>query len=159
MTLLQKLILVSLIPFASSCAMMFNEKNVDVTINSNPPGADIFIEGVNYGQTPKTINIEPKPGTVVLNKEGYGSANFELETWVAIRNKEGEGGRCLADALGTMLVVPAYSFYFSGKCDEFKQSEYNITIPHTQHTRSAAPVRTYQGYNAGYPSSYYGYAQ
>ena len=102
----KKFIILALIPFVASCAMSFNEKNVDVTINSNPQGADIIIEGTNYGKTPKTINIEPKNYTVSLVKEGYGSAQIQLESWVAIRNKKGEGKRCLADAVGTMLVVP-----------------------------------------------------
>lgn len=160
MRLLQKLVILSLIPFVSSCAMLYNEKNVDVTINSSPSGADIFIAGVNYGQTPKTLNLEPKEYDVILNKEGYGTANLKLEHWTAIRSKKGEGGRCLADALGTMLVIPVYSFYFSGKCDEFKQSEYNVTIPRTQHSRNSTPTRNnhYPHYQ-GYPSSYYGYAQ
>lgn len=128
---LKKFIILALIPFAASCAMSFNEKNVDVTINSNPQGADIIIEGRNYGKTPKTINIEPKKYTVSLVKEGYGSTQLQLESWVTIRNKKGEGKRCLADALGTILVVPYYSFYWSGKCLDFKQSEYMVNIPYT----------------------------
>jgi len=37
----------------------------------------------------------------------------------------------LADALGSMLVVPLYSFYWSGKYLDFKQSEYMVNIPYT----------------------------
>ncbi|MBU6339727.1 MAG: PEGA domain-containing protein [Rickettsiales bacterium] len=131
MKLFKTLLVLSLIQFAASCAMMFNEKNVDVTISSNPSGADIFIEGINYGKTPKTINIEPKNYVVTVSKEGYGTSQIQLESWVAVRNKKGDGGRCIADALGTILVVPYYSFYWSGKCKDFKQSEYIINIPYT----------------------------
>lgn len=131
MKLLKIVSVLIFVQFVSSCAMMYNEKNVDVTINSNPSGADIIIEGMNYGKTPKTINIEPKNYLVTLSKEGYGTGQIQLESWVTVRNKKGDGGRCLADALGTMLLVPYYSFYWSGKCKDFKQSEYMINIPYT----------------------------
>jgi len=124
MKFLQKFCLVTLLGMASSCAMMFNEKTVDVSISSTPPGADIFINGKNYGHTPAKINIEPKNYTVVLNKEGYGSTKLQLESWTSLRN-----GKCLADALGAMLILPYYSVYYSGKCDDFKQPEYHAVIP------------------------------
>jgi len=114
---------------ATSCAYFFNDKEVDVSINSNPSGADIFIEGKNYGKTPATIHIIPKSYNVSLVKEGHGSTQFQMEWWQAIREKEGEGGRCLADALGTMLVLPAFSFA-SVYCREFKQKEYFVDIPY-----------------------------
>ncbi len=124
MKLLQKLFLILLLTVASSCAMMMNDKNDQVSINSNPSGADIFIEGRNYGQTPATITIEAKNSTVVLTKEGYGSTQLQLEAWAAVKN-----GACSADMLGAMLIVPLYSVMWSGKCNEFKQKQYFVTIP------------------------------
>lgn len=125
---LRQFVLFSLLAANSSCAYLFNEKNVDVSINSSPAGADIFIEGRNYGKTPALLNLEPKSYSVVLSKEGYGSTQLKLESWQAIREKDGEGGRCLADAFGTMLVLPALS-YWSVYCREFKQKEYFVNIP------------------------------
>ena len=58
--------LLVLLAGSSSCAMMMNEKTDQVSINSNPPGADIFIEGRSYGKTPATITIEAKNQTVFL---------------------------------------------------------------------------------------------
>ena len=118
------LALVLLLFNASSCAMIFNEKTVDVSINSNPSGADIFINGMNYGKTPATVQIEPKNQIVTLTKEGHGSAQLNLESWVIIRN-----GYCMADVIGTMLLVPYYSFYWSGYCNDFKQKEHFVSIP------------------------------
>jgi hypothetical protein len=126
MKLLRKLFLVVLLGTASSCAMIFNEKTVDVSINSNPPGATIFIEGKSYGKTPATLKLEPKKYSVLIAKEGYGSAQLQLDYWVTIRN-----GKCMADVLGTMLVIPYYSYYWSGKCNDFKQKDYFVTIPRT----------------------------
>lgn len=124
MKLINKFVLLVLLGISSSCAMIFNEKTVDVSISSTPAGADIFIDGRNYGKTPATINIEPKNYTAILTKEGYGSAQLQLESWAALRN-----GKCVADALGSMLIIPYYSAFLSGKCDEFKQKEYHVNIP------------------------------
>lgn len=126
---LKNIFLIGALCFLSSCAFFLNNKNVDVAINSNPSGADIVIDGKNYGKTPATINLEPKNYTAILTKEGYGSAQLKLETWQALRRKDGEGGRCLADALGAMLIAPMFS-YWSVYCRDFKESEYSVNIPY-----------------------------
>jgi hypothetical protein len=118
--------LLVLLAGSSSCAMMMNEKTDQVSINSNPPGADIFIEGRSYGKTPATITIEAKNQTVVLTKEGHGSAQLQLEAWATVKN-----GACSADMLGAMLILPLYSAMWSGKCNEFKEKQYFVTIPRT----------------------------
>jgi len=86
MKIFKKIVLICLLNLAFSCAYK-NSKTVDVTIDSNPRGADIFIEGKYYGKTPKLINIEPKNYLVSLNKEGYGSAQLQLESWQTLRSK------------------------------------------------------------------------
>ncbi len=126
MKLFRTLSLLALMTASSSCALMMNDKNDQVSINSNPSGANIFIEGRDYGQTPATINIEAKNSTVVLTKEGYGSTKLELEAWAAVKN-----GACSADMLGAILIVPLYSVLWSGKCNEFKEKQYFVTIPRT----------------------------
>jgi hypothetical protein len=126
MKLFRTLSLLSLMAASSSCALMMNDKNDQISINSNPSGANIFIEGRDYGQTPATITIEAKNSTVVLTKEGYGSTQLQLEAWAAVKN-----GACSADMLGAILVVPLYSVLWSGKCNEFKEKQYFVTIPRT----------------------------
>ncbi len=111
---------------SSSCALMMNDKNDQISINSEPSGADIFIEGRSYGKTPATITVEAKNSTAVLTKEGYGSAQLDLKVFAAMKN-----GACSADALGFMLIVPLYSVMWSGKCYQFKERQYFVTIPHT----------------------------
>lgn len=129
MKLMRQISLVLLLGFASSCAF-FNEKVTDLSINSNPPGADIFIEGRHYGKTPATINIEPKKYVVTLTKEGYGSTNFTTEVWGTIRtdvNGEttGDGTRCLLDSISVVFFFNV----FTTKCADFKQKQYFVTIP------------------------------
>jgi hypothetical protein len=125
MKLALKLALLAILSFASSCALIANDKNSKVTINSTPPGADVFIDGRNYGRTPITLNLEAKNQTAVLSKQGYGSAQLQLEVWYSAKN-----GACLADGMGLMFIAPIFSFT-SGKCSEFKEKEYFVNIPNS----------------------------
>ncbi len=116
---------------ASSCAF-FNDKNVDLAINSNPPGADIFIEGRSYGVTPTVIKVPPRRYLVTLTKDGYGSAVFNTDVWGTIRsdvngNTTADGKRCLADTLSVIFFFNT----FSERCADFKQKEYFINIQKT----------------------------
>ncbi len=101
-----------------------------MAITSNPPGADIIIEGRNYGRTPAVISLRPKPYQVSLLKEGYGSANFKMDVWQGME-PGGDGKRCLADMIGFIFIVTFYSAYFSDECKTFKEEEYRIEIPYT----------------------------
>lgn len=123
-----------------------NKKTVEVTIDSNPQGADIYVEGKSYGRTPAVISLEPKTTTVSLVKAGYGSGQMQLESWQAIRTSPGEGGRCLADAIGTMFILPALS-YWSIYCRDFKQPRYSINIPYQ------GPIAGGSSYNNGYDNN------
>jgi len=129
MKIFRLIALFSLLSAASSCAF-FNSRTVDLAINSNPPGADIFIEGRSYGVTPTVINIEPKKYIVTLTKDGYGSAVFNTEVWGTIRtdvngNTTSDGTRCLLDTVGVVFFFNV----FTTKCADFKQKEYFINIP------------------------------
>ena len=128
---LRAVLILALIPFVSSCAF-FNGKKVDVAINSTPSGADVFIEGKNYGRTPLTLNIEPKPYSAVLVKEGYGSANLNMEIWYGtIRTtidgeRTADGTRCFLDMMSLVFSFNAWS---PSKCGDFKEKNYNVAIP------------------------------
>ena len=132
MKLLQTFSLLVLLSMSSSCALMMNDKNDQISINSEPSGADIFIEGRSYGKTPATITAEAKNSTLVLTKEGYGTAQLDLKVFATMKN-----GACSADALGAMLIVPLYSVLWSGKCYQFKERQYFINIPRTGNTGSS----------------------
>ncbi len=147
-----KLLIIIKLILLQSCAYMLNKKEVNLVLDSYPQGADIIIEGKNYGKTPKVITIEPKNYNVLFKLPNYGSANLKLETWQAIREKKGDGGRCLADALGTMLILPMFS-YWSVYCRDFKKNKYLINIPQNDASRSVA--NGYLPYNFSQNSSYY----
>ena len=129
---LRTIFILVLIHSNSSCAF-FNSKTVDVAISSNPSGADLFIEGRNYGKTPVSLNIEPKPYNVVLTKEGYGSTRLNMEVWGTIRTDingsvTADGTRCLLDMLSVFFSFNAWNFT---RCGDFKEKQYNVTIPRT----------------------------
>jgi hypothetical protein len=129
MKLLQTFSLLVLLSMSSSCALIMNDKNDQISINSEPSGADIFIEGKSYGKTPATINAEAKNSTLVLTKEGYGTAKLDLKVFATMKN-----GACSADALGAMFIVPLYSVLWSGKCYQFQERQYFVNIPRTGNT-------------------------
>ncbi len=128
---LRVIAILALASLASSCSF-FNDKTVDVAINSTPPGADVFIEGKNYGRTPLILNIEPKPYNVALVKEGYGTANLNMEIWWGtIRTtidgeRTGDGTRCFLDM---MTLVFSFNMYNATRCGDFKEKTYNVVIP------------------------------
>lgn len=158
MKIISKIALLLLMVGSSSCAMMLGDKNDSVSILSNPPGADIFIDGRNYGKTPATLDIEAKNHTVTLTKEGYGSTQLQLETWATIKN-----GACGADIfLGWILIYPLYNAMWSGDCGEFREDTYSAVIPQSasrsNNNNSGNQNRNYY-YNQGQTNpnqNYYG---
>ena len=121
---LNKLATAIILAFLSSCSMAMNKKTTDLTILSNPQGAQIYIDGSYYGTTPKTLQIEPKKSKMqgLLITQDQTQQPFEIQTWYAIR-KGSEGRNCFLDSMGIMFVIPAFSF-FSSYCRDFKQKEY-----------------------------------
>lgn len=128
---LRAIALLALISLASSCSF-FNDRTVEVAINSTPSGADVFIEGKNYGRTPLTLNIEPKPYQAVLIKEGYGSTNLNMQIWYGtIRTtidgeRTSDGTRCFLDM---MTLIFSFNAWNPTRCGDFKEKTYNVTIP------------------------------
>jgi hypothetical protein len=111
--------------FSFSCAFA-NQKTVKLPISSNPPGAELYIDGGYYGRTPVVIDIEPSRNyNATLTKAGYSKANILLETWYSIREKRGGADmtRCGLDAMGAMLIIPIFTLY-SSRCRDFKEESY-----------------------------------
>ncbi len=111
---------------------MFNDNRSVLSINSQPAGADVLIEGRGYGRTPLKVDIKPGRYNVSLIREGYGTANFTTDYIQGIE-KGPDGSRCLMDGIGSIFLVTFYSAFFSEKCTVFKE-DYNIKIPFTAST-------------------------
>ncbi|MFN8771289.1 MAG: PEGA domain-containing protein [Neisseriaceae bacterium] len=57
-----------------SCASMFGDNGRRVTVNSDPAGAIIKVDGLSYGKTPTVITLPTYiygGKNIVLHKDGY----------------------------------------------------------------------------------------
>jgi hypothetical protein len=71
--------LVLLCTLTISCASIFKGSSADVRVNSNPSGANIFINGIDRGVTPQTLSLKRNSDYVLtFKKEGYEDLNFEI---------------------------------------------------------------------------------
>ncbi len=55
-------------------------KKISITVNSVPQGADLKIDGVLAGTTPKIVQVVPGKHALEFSKEGFKSGTFPLET-------------------------------------------------------------------------------
>jgi len=151
MRFVTKFLAILAIVFASSCAMIFNDKLDKITIESNPSGADIIIEGRNYGKTPRTLNIIPKEYDITVKKAGYGSAQITTSYWASTKN-----AHCVSDSTVAFLILPLYSFQWSGYCNQFKKRSHFVVIPRTEAPRvESSKGHYYDNRSRGYNSNNY----
>lgn len=65
------------------CASMFGDNTRKVSVNSNPAGALIKIDGQNYGTTPAIITLPTYVyggKTITLQKDGYVDTSVSINT-------------------------------------------------------------------------------
>ncbi len=64
--------IVALVMVISGCATLFGSSSEDVSMTSNPPSADVYVNGNYMGKTPLTLSLaKDKDYTVQFRKEGY----------------------------------------------------------------------------------------
>jgi hypothetical protein len=92
--------MVFLAPFTmlQGCAAILGSKSTNVAALSEPPGAEVYLDGARVGVTPDTIAVESKKThTVVLRKAGYKEDSCTLPSSV-------DGGWVILDVLLGGLV-------------------------------------------------------
>jgi len=121
---MRKIIILFFLFIISSCSFL-NEKHVHVGIKSNPSGAEVYIDGQYFGQTPARVKLVPdKNYKATIVKRGYGSSNLDLETWASVRGGRGaDTTRCVLDSISFFFFWAAYK-----NCRDFKQTEYTVNI-------------------------------
>lgn len=155
--LLSSFLILSLI---SSCSS-FNHKTVELAIDSSPQGAQIFINQQSYGTTPALIKVEPQEHIISLHLDGYGSSSFKVPVFLgAIRTHangsiDADGVRCLLDFVSVLFSYNAYT----GKCADFKQKQYKITIPknysYNSFSNNKNGKNNFGEFNQGHQNNYY----
>ena len=67
----------------SGCASIFGDNTRVVKVDSNPQGAEVYIDNVEYGKTPATIKLPSYiyGGKIItLKKEGYADRSEIIDT-------------------------------------------------------------------------------
>ncbi len=66
------LVLISHSLLVSGCASIVSGRHQDVQVISNPPGAEVMIDGMKRGSTPMVVELKrSERHTIKLSKEGY----------------------------------------------------------------------------------------
>jgi hypothetical protein len=73
-------------------------KPISMTVNSVPQGADVQLDGVPVGTTPKIIQVTPGKHALTFSMEGFNTGTFPLET-----TPESVSGGSVSYELGTSL--------------------------------------------------------
>jgi hypothetical protein len=64
----------------AGCASVLKGTQQDVKFDSNPEGAQVFIDGDLMGETPLTLNLKKnKYDNIMVKREGYETQNIPLE--------------------------------------------------------------------------------
>ena len=83
----------------TSCATLFGPKNHSLAISSQPPQAEIYVNGFKMGTTPAEIALKAdKSYTIEIRREGYESVTRIVNTKVG-------AGWIVLDVLGGLIPV------------------------------------------------------
>jgi hypothetical protein len=138
--------LFSLVVTSFGCASIFEWKVQTVTFSSQPPGAQIIINGMSMGVTPATITlkkIDYDNATILFKKEGYQDQQATIQTkitsglWVNIIS----GG-----LLGRLLGLEEYAttYEITGANGKYSPNNYFVTLTPSK-TSSGEMHRTKEG--------------
>jgi hypothetical protein len=66
----------------TACASVFGDHNRRVAVNSNPKGAQVYLNGIAMNRTPTTVTVANPMGanTITLKKEGYDVASAQVNS-------------------------------------------------------------------------------
>ena len=62
------------------CASVLKGTSQDVTFDSSPQGAEVYVDGGNMGKTPLTLTLKKNAyDNIMVKKEGFETQNIPLE--------------------------------------------------------------------------------
>jgi len=122
-----KIITPFLIFSITSCSFL-NNPHVEVTIDSDPIGAKIYIDDIYYGNTARVVKVVPdKSRNLRLEKDGYETINIEMKPKFSMRKGREGSARCNLDLLGSFLILPIIGLK-SVYCRSFTEELYNVEL-------------------------------
>lgn len=101
----------------SGCATTMNGSNADVSILTEPAGADIYIDNHFIGKSPMSAKVEHANHNIRVEKPGY-------ETGVAQITASISGW----SAVGAMLIVPVIVDASTGALTSVDQKEIRVNL-------------------------------
>ena len=82
----------------SGCATILKQKTRAVSFDSEPQGADVYVDGNRVGETPFALNLSNlKSVNVTFRKDGYEDKTYIINTKVG-------GGWVVADIFGLVVL-------------------------------------------------------
>lgn len=85
MKLARHLALIAVLSFVSSCALMFNDKQAEVTINSNPAGADILLTAETTEELQQQSKSKQKIKLLSFLKKVTDRLNYNLKLGIQLK--------------------------------------------------------------------------
>jgi hypothetical protein len=77
--------IITLAVLFSSCATLIGPKTNTLSLSSNPPNANVYINGANLGTTPLKLDLIPnKTYTIEYKKEGFKTVTRTVSSQVNI---------------------------------------------------------------------------
>ncbi|MBI4947683.1 MAG: PEGA domain-containing protein [Bacteroidetes bacterium] len=104
-----------------SCVTMFGKQETIVHINSTPPGAEVYLNGVKMGVTPANIPVRRQKGDVrvTLKNEGGDSKSFPIKYAIS--------PYILFNAYNGFLIGIAVD-YITGAYKRVRQTYYDVNF-------------------------------
>lgn len=85
--------------FLMGCATLFSSGSVPVALQSDTPGAEVYVNGTVRGKTPLTLELDnTKPVTVTFKMAGRQDQTVDIGT-------KTRGGFVVLDVLGGLIPV------------------------------------------------------
>jgi hypothetical protein len=104
----------------SGCATIVDPGPDHVSVNSNPSGAQVYLNGERVGVTPTTVSLDrEESGRIRIEKSGYESVSVE-------RSKEFNGWVIGSICLG---IWPIVIDMVTDNDQKFETSPVNVTLP------------------------------
>ena len=107
-----------------SCGALFIPSTKDITVNSTPVEANVSINGLEYGLTPVTIELDNNVShTIVVSKEGYETVSCVL--YAKIKTEI-----IVLDVLGGLIPVVVDAA--TGSWRSLEKTDCSVILPEAQ---------------------------
>ena len=126
--------------------MLFNQKTDFLNVMSNPPGAQVSVDGAPVGVTPMKVEVELKkpPKSIDVALQGFAPQSCRVKTSVGIGYAAADAALCVFTLVGCVAFIDAMGAW--------NQLENDTCTVNLQPDQGGYPP---QGYPQAYPPQGY----